>query len=102
MPKIISSTLPPGPRLELEPTLLFDQRAVALGERPERFVRRDFANQLVVIPRFLGLCRALDLIEVHRMDLAPVHPHRTLAEYRIVGGHLLHLLHHRLAVGIAL
>src|SRR5262245_58506230 len=107
MPKISNMAEPPVggrtkpfPRLALESAL--DQRATAFGQRAEGFVRWNGGAELVVVPRSLRLRRLLDLEQIHRMDLAPVGAHRALAEQLVVGRHLFHLGHDRLAVGIAL
>src|ERR1041384_3833022 len=88
----------PVPRYLTSRWLLGDQRALAIGGLAERRVRRHLADQLVVVPLALGLLGLLDLVDVHRMALAAVGIDRALAEQRVVGRHLLHLVDHRLAV----
>src|SRR5215510_5853701 len=64
------------------------QRATALGERPERLVLRDGGAHFVIVPGTLRFRRLLDLEQIHRVDLAAVRAHGTLAEQRVVGRHL--------------
>src|SRR6476660_9744535 len=54
------------------PVLAANQRAAALGERPEGLLGRRGLQQLVVVPRRLALARRLHLEEVGGMDLPAV------------------------------
>src|SRR5215470_5916440 len=84
-------SLPTGGRGDGAVMLLLHQRALALVERAEGLVGGNGRADLVVVPRRLRLRGLLHLHEIGGMDLASVHPNRSLAEERIVGGHLLHL-----------
>src|SRR5258706_13835510 len=77
---------------------LLDERAAAVGHRPERLVGRDRRTDLVVVVRALRLGRLLHLHEVRVVDLAAVGADRSLAEERVIGRHLLHLCDHLRAV----
>src|SRR6266446_8762490 len=79
-----------------------DQRALALVEGPEGLIRGHFLHQLVVVPGPLRFRRLLHLVEVHRVQLAPVLADAALPEDRVVGGRLLHLLDDGPAVAVAL
>src|ERR1700676_5274433 len=74
--------------------LFLQQGALAFGERRERLVARNRADQLVEVPGGLGFRRLLDLEQIGRMDGAAVGLNLALAEQRIVGRHRLHLFHH--------
>src|SRR4051812_44871520 len=60
------------------------QRAAALGQRPEGFIGRDGGAQLVIIPGRLGFRRLLHFEQIHRVDLAAVGAHLSLAEEFVV------------------
>src|SRR5215475_129759 len=51
---------------------LLYQRTGAFRQRPESLVGWRGANQLVIVPRPLGLAGLLDLEQIGRMDLAAV------------------------------
>src|SRR5258707_4512048 len=72
-------------------SLLLDQRALTLAERPRGFFRRDRRDELVVIPRIFRFLRLLHLKQVGGQQLAAVDADGALAEQRIVGRQLLHL-----------
>src|SRR5688500_6067304 len=74
------------------PLTSLHQRTIALLQRPERLLGRNGRADLVQIPRSLRLCWLLHLDQVRGMDLAAVRANRALAEERVVGRHLLHLL----------
>src|SRR5262249_10610808 len=67
------------------------ERTIAILQRPERLIGGNRRAGLVQIPFALRFGRLLHLEEIRRMDLAAVGAHRSLAEERIVGRHLLHL-----------
>src|SRR5438067_1370258 len=72
----------------------FDQRAAALLLRTEGFFGRDGGEDVVVVPRSLGLGRLLYLDEISVVDLAAVGADAALAEERVLRRHLLHLGDH--------
>src|SRR4029453_9685647 len=84
------------------PLLLLHQRAVALVEWPEGVGGRDGGDELVVVPRRLGLVGGLHLEEIRGVNLSPIFPDRPLAEDRIVRRKLLHLGDDGFAVAVAL
>src|SRR5262249_35284835 len=71
-----------------------DQRAVAVLERTEGFVRRNRSAQLVEVAGIFRLTGLLHLEQIGRVQLAAVGADRALAEQRIVGWQLLHLGDH--------
>jgi hypothetical protein len=83
--------------------LLLDERALALGERPERLVARDRPEDLEVVPGRLGLLGRLDLHEVHVVDHPAVLADLSVLGEEVVDRRRLHLRDNRLGlVGLRL
>ena len=68
------------------------------GPSAGRPARRDRRDQLVVVPRTLGLGGLLDLEEVHVVHLAAVGADVALAEHRVVPLGRLQLRHHLVGI----
>src|SRR5215469_8971446 len=75
-----------------------DERAVAFAQRPERFVRWDRCQQLVIVPRTFRFFRLLNLEQIDIMELPAVSANLSFAEKRVVGRHLFHFGDDGLAV----
>src|ERR687894_3201600 len=67
-----------------------DQRAVALGDRPERLLRRRGLQRLQVVPRAAALLGLLHLEEEGGDHVAPVRPDAAAAEGVVLHRHGLH------------
>src|SRR5882672_12404655 len=80
------------------PLLLLYQRTSAFRKRSESLLARRGSDQLVIVPRSLGLGRCLDLEQIGRVNLAAVYANSALAEQRIVGRHFLHFRYYLGAV----
>src|SRR5665213_668089 len=85
----------------LWPNASLDERTASFAHRTERLVGGNRREHLVVVPRRLRFRRLLHLDQVCRMQRASVDADRALAEQRVVGRHLLHLVDDRNTVGVA-
>ena len=68
----------------------FTNGQLALVQRTKSVLRLDRRDELEIVPIVLRLGGSLRLVEVHRMELAPVDADHSLAEQRIVGRDRLH------------